>query len=77
MLQEALLKSVSQAIATSLEISIDSVRVIIEEIPESQWAAGGQTLAERRAGKRKSPDSQQLRLHVLATRLGVAEAVTS
>lgn len=43
---------VSQAIATSLEVSIDSVRVIIQEIPESQWAAGGQTLAERRASEK-------------------------
>jgi 4-oxalocrotonate tautomerase len=45
-----LLMSVSQAIATSLQVSIDSVRVIIQEIPESQWAAGGQTLVKRRAG---------------------------
>ncbi|MCU7247229.1 tautomerase family protein [Pseudomonas alliivorans] len=47
-----LLMCVSQAIATSLEVSIDSVRVIIQEIPESQWAAGGQTLAERRASEK-------------------------
>lgn len=47
-----LLMAVSQAIATSLEVSIDSVRVIIQEIPESQWAAGGQTLAERRASEK-------------------------
>ncbi|WP_265535202.1 tautomerase family protein [Pseudomonas saponiphila] len=53
MLQDALLKSVSQAIATSLEISIDSVRVIIQDIPENQWAAGDQTLAQRRAGEKE------------------------
>lgn len=51
--KQALLMSVSQAISTSLEVSIDSVRVIIQESPESQWAAGGQTLAERRASEKE------------------------
>lgn len=45
-------RAFGSSIATSLEVSIDSVRMIILEIPESQWAGGGQTLAERRASEK-------------------------
>ncbi|WP_414155760.1 tautomerase family protein [Pseudomonas sp. BNK-43-a] len=47
--KRALLDKVTLAIADSLEVSVESVRVLLQEIPETQWTAGGQTLAERRA----------------------------
>lgn len=46
--KHALLINVTQAIADSLEVPIESVRVLLQEVPETQWAAGGKTLAERR-----------------------------
>lgn len=48
--KRALLHKVTQAIAESLDAPIESVRVLIQEVPATQWSAGGQTLAERRAG---------------------------
>ncbi|MHC5351896.1 2-hydroxymuconate tautomerase family protein [Metapseudomonas furukawaii] len=48
--KHALLVNVTQAIAESLDAPVESVRVLIQEIPEIQWAAGGKTLAERRRG---------------------------
>lgn len=47
-LKHQLLVNVTDAIAKSLNAPIESVRVLIQEIPESQWAAGGKTLAERK-----------------------------
>ena len=49
--KHALLVNVTQAIAQSLDVPVESVRVLLQEIPETQWAAGGKTLAERRRGK--------------------------
>ncbi|NBA93650.1 2-hydroxymuconate tautomerase family protein [Pseudomonas sp. R5(2019)] len=46
--KHALLVNVTRAIAESLDAPLESVRVLIQEIPERQWAAGGKTLAERR-----------------------------
>lgn len=48
--KHALLVNVTQAIAQSLDVPVESVRVLLQEIPETQWAAGGKTLAERRCG---------------------------
>ncbi|MCD9117157.1 2-hydroxymuconate tautomerase family protein [Pseudomonas bijieensis] len=46
--KQALLSNVSKAIADSLDAPLESVRVLIQEYPDTQWAAGGQTIAERR-----------------------------
>lgn len=48
--KHALMVNVTLAIAESLDIPVESVRVLIQEIPETQWAVGGKTLAERRHG---------------------------
>ncbi|MHC8366909.1 2-hydroxymuconate tautomerase family protein [Pseudomonas sp. ZT5P21] len=48
--KHALLVNVTQAIAQSLDVPVESVRVLLQEIPETQWAAGGKTLAERQRG---------------------------
>ena len=47
-LKHQLLVNVTDAIAKSLNAPIESVRVLIQEIPETHWAAGGKTLAERK-----------------------------
>jgi 4-oxalocrotonate tautomerase len=47
-LKHQLLVNVTEAIAKSLGAPVESVRVLIQEIPETQWAAGGMTLAERK-----------------------------
>lgn len=47
-LKHQLLVNVTEAIAKSLGAPVESVRVLIQEIPETQWAAGGRTLAERK-----------------------------
>ncbi|MFR0713583.1 2-hydroxymuconate tautomerase family protein [Enterobacterales bacterium BD_CKDN230030183-1A_HGKHYDSX7] len=49
--KHALLVNVTQAIAVSLDAPLESIRVVIQEVPETHWAAGGVTLAERRASK--------------------------
>lgn len=47
-LKRELLKNVSEAIAMTLGAPIETVRVLIQEVPATQWLAGQQTLAERR-----------------------------
>ncbi|MCA8093460.1 2-hydroxymuconate tautomerase family protein [Burkholderia anthina] len=42
-----LIESVSQAMAESLEMPIDGVRVLIEEVPPENWGRGGKTVADR------------------------------
>jgi 4-oxalocrotonate tautomerase len=42
-----LIESVSRAMAESLEMPIDGVRVIVEEVPPDCWGRGGKTVADR------------------------------
>ncbi|MGQ7938383.1 2-hydroxymuconate tautomerase family protein [Paraburkholderia sp. D1E] len=42
-----LIESVSQAMAESLEMPIDGVRVLVEEVPPDCWGRGGKTVADR------------------------------
>jgi 4-oxalocrotonate tautomerase len=42
-----LIESVSLAMAESLEMPIDGVRVLIEEVPPDCWGRGGKTVADR------------------------------
>ncbi|MCR4160362.1 2-hydroxymuconate tautomerase family protein [Kerstersia gyiorum] len=46
--KRALLSNVTEAIARSLDAPVASVRVLLQEVPETHWASGGVTLAERR-----------------------------
>ena len=41
--------SVAQAIAGALDAPIESVRVIVQEVPADQWFVGTETIGERRA----------------------------
>lgn len=47
--KQALIASVSHAIAQSLDAPLESVRVLIQEYPDNLWAAGGETIRERRS----------------------------
>jgi 4-oxalocrotonate tautomerase len=42
----ALLDSVSRAISVSLDAPLESVRVLIQEVPKSLWGIGGNSAAE-------------------------------
>ncbi|HEY3656297.1 MAG TPA: 2-hydroxymuconate tautomerase family protein [Steroidobacteraceae bacterium] len=53
-----LIETVSQAMATSLDMPIDGVRVLIEEVPLELWGRGGKTVADRvQDGTAKLPKS--------------------
>ncbi|WP_168791115.1 2-hydroxymuconate tautomerase family protein [Paraburkholderia aromaticivorans] len=42
-----LTESVSQAMAESLDMPIDGVRVLVEEVPLDYWGRGDETFADR------------------------------
>jgi 4-oxalocrotonate tautomerase len=42
-----LIESVPQAMAESLDMPIDGVRVLVEEVPPDCWGRGGKTVADR------------------------------
>jgi len=41
-----LIESVSQAVADSLEMPIDSVRVLLHEYPSGHWGRGGRLVSD-------------------------------
>ncbi|WP_339481318.1 2-hydroxymuconate tautomerase family protein [Pseudomonas sivasensis] len=47
--KQALIDSVSRAIAQSLDAPLESVRVLVQEYPDHLWAAGGETIRDRRS----------------------------
>jgi|PersoiStandDraft_1058852.scaffolds.fasta_scaffold03450_4 4-oxalocrotonate tautomerase len=47
--KQALIASVSRAIAQSLDAPLESVRVLVQEYPDNLWAAGGETIRDRRS----------------------------
>lgn len=49
----ALIRSVSRAIAESLDAPIERVRVLVQEVPRDQWGIGGET-AEKVRGSGKT-----------------------
>lgn len=44
-----LLSATTHAVATSVGAPLDSIRVVLREVPRTHWAAGDVTLAERDA----------------------------
>jgi 4-oxalocrotonate tautomerase len=46
----ALVRETTRAVSTTLEAPIESVRIIVREVPATHFAAGDVTIAERRAG---------------------------
>jgi len=49
----ALIAAVSRAISETLEAPLETVRVLIAEIPPAHWGAGGQTIKAIRKTKSK------------------------
>ena len=47
-LKERLIENVTRTVSETLEVSPESVRVLIYEIPSTHWAIGGETVEKRR-----------------------------
>jgi 4-oxalocrotonate tautomerase len=45
----SLIHALHKAVVGSVKAPAESVRVIVREVPASHWAAGDETIAERRA----------------------------
>jgi 4-oxalocrotonate tautomerase len=45
----ALITGLTRAAAEAVDAPVESVRVVIREVPATHWAAGDVTIAERRA----------------------------
>lgn len=52
-----LLSAATQAVVDSVGAPVDSVRVVIREVPPTHWAAGDVTIAERRAAAATAPQT--------------------
>lgn len=44
-----LMSALTQAAAEAVSAPVESIRVVIREVPTTHWAAGDVTIAERRA----------------------------
>ena len=51
----ALISGLTDAACDAVGAPKDSVRVVVREIPPTHWAAGDQTIAERRARQEETP----------------------
>lgn len=45
----SLMSSLTHATATAVDAPVESIRVVLREIPATHWSAGDVTIAERRA----------------------------
>ena len=43
----SLMRDVTDAVASSLDISADRVRVIVRDVPRTHWGVAGTSVAER------------------------------
>jgi 4-oxalocrotonate tautomerase len=50
---QALVRALTVAAADSLDAPIESVRIILREVPPTHFAAGGVTIAERSSSAQK------------------------
>jgi 4-oxalocrotonate tautomerase len=48
----AMISAVTMAVSQTVAAPVESIRVIIREVPTTHFAAGDVTIAERRAGQR-------------------------
>lgn len=46
-----LISKLTHAVTTSVDAPVESVRVVVREVPRTHWAAGDVTIAERDADK--------------------------
>ena len=47
-LKERLIENVTRTVSETLEVTPESVRVLIYDIPSTHWAIGGKTMGKRR-----------------------------
>lgn len=47
----ALISALTAAVVEAVDAPVAAVRVVIREVPETHWAAGNVTIAERRVGE--------------------------
>lgn len=52
----ALISRLTDAVATSVGAPLESIRVVVREVPATHWAAGDVTIAERRGESPAGPD---------------------
>ncbi|MBI2243528.1 MAG: tautomerase family protein [Nocardioides sp.] len=45
----ALMSALTSAVVSTIEAPLESVRVVVREVPPTHWAAGDVTIAERAA----------------------------
>jgi len=45
--KKILIEKVTQAFIDALGVAPDSVSIIVQDVPKTQWGIGGKTLAER------------------------------
>ena len=45
----ALISKLTDAVESAVDAKRDSVRVVLREVPATHWAAGDETIAERRS----------------------------
>jgi len=45
---KALIESLTKTTAEHLDVSKERVRVLVQEVPPSRWAAGGKPMSERK-----------------------------
>lgn len=55
-----LIESVSRAMAESLEMPLDAVRVLLHEYPSGHWGRGGQLVSDIRAEAASEPSGAEL-----------------
>lgn len=55
--KQRLIESVSRAMADSLEMPIDGVRVLLDEYPADRWGRGGQQVSVSQANATQVPDA--------------------
>lgn len=51
----ALISGLTAAACEAVNAPVANVRVVIREVPDTHWAAGDVTIAERKAGKAATP----------------------
>lgn len=54
-----LIRQLTAGVVGSLDVPLESVRVVVREVPLTHWAAGDVTLAERRASAAADREAEQ------------------
>lgn len=49
----ALISGLTAAVVDAVDAPVAAVRVVVREVPATHWAAGDQTIAERRSAERE------------------------